>query len=300
MNHWQIFLALTLACNASAQSLSHQGHAIQAIYGDDDRFELHEVRGNRAAVLARSSVALVGQDNIEAAGAYYQLRAKTFGEDKDLCESERFLEQETPAFCSGTLVAPNLVLTAGHCFETAEECEKTKFVFDFALTSATSKPYRIKEENVYSCDTLLYHSKRQKSGKGKSVDFALVQLDRNVAGRRPIKLERTSGVSIGDPVLTVGYPSGLPMKFALNGTVRNRKRVVFESNLDVYGGNSGAAIFNANTLKIEGIVLDGEEDFVKENGCYVSKRCKDTSCDGESALMANIILDKIEEAQLSL
>lgn len=292
-------VACIFTCHALAATKIADGFQSQAIYGEDDRHELFELKGTKVAALARTSVALVADANIERRFDFYQLRAKTFGEDKKLCRGERFIEQETPAFCSGTLIGEDLVLTAGHCFEKMDECLRTKFVFDFALTHEGSEPYRLNPNSVYSCDSLLYHSKIAKAGKGKSVDFAIVKLDRKVVGRYPIRLVRTDGVFPEDPVLTLGYPSGLPLKFALNGTVRDRKRVVFESNLDVYGGNSGAAIFNSNTLKVEGIVLEGEEDFVKEDGCFVSKRCGEHSCDGESALSINVILDKIKEAKVS-
>ena len=59
----------------------------------------------------------------------------------------------------------------------------------------------------------------------------------------------------------------------------------FETNLDVYGGNSGSAVASLNEqgelLYIEGILVRGNPDFVPSGACYVSNVCSDSSgCSG--------------------
>ena len=47
----------------------------------------------------------------------------------------------------------------------------------------------------------------------------------------------------------------------------------FSANLDTYGGNSGSAVFNANTGVVEGILVRGATDYVSDpsqGGCRVS------------------------------
>ena len=80
----------------------------------------------------------------------------------------------------------------------------------------------------------------------------------------------------------IGYPLGLPAKIAGGAVVRdNSARDFFLSNLDTYAGNSGSAVFNANTLTVEGVLVAGEDDFVDTGGCLRSNRCPDMACSGE-------------------
>jgi len=57
------------------------------------------------------------------------------------------------------------------------------------------------------------------------------------------------------------------------------------ANLDTFGGNSGSAVFNAETGEVEGILVRGENDYVwsDENGsrCRVPQQCTNDACRGE-------------------
>ncbi len=55
----------------------------------------------------------------------------------------------------------------------------------------------------------------------------------------------------------------------------NRRREFFVANLDTYGGNSGSPVVDARTYVVEGILVRGEDDFVQNDGCYVSLVCPD-------------------------
>jgi len=51
----------------------------------------------------------------------------------------------------------------------------------------------------------------------------------------------------------------------------------FTANLDVYAGNSGSPVFNRSTGKVEGIVIQGAEDFVynEKEQCMQSQQLSD-------------------------
>lgn len=275
------------------------GYDTQAIYGSDDRYDYFEIRSTPLLALAESSAVLIPKANIRQENGHWVISAKTLEEEKKLCPTERFLSQETPGFCTATLVGPDLLLTAGHCFENEAKCKDTKFVFGFAKFTPEHNTAIAQKENVFSCKELVFFRNPDAKNKSKSVDFALVRLDRE-AQRPVVPLVRTKGLSAGDQVITMGYPTGMPLKFSLNAYVRRKKKFVVETNLDVYGGNSGSPVFEENSLHLEGIVTEGEDDFVPHKGCHVSKHCTDEGCSGEDALTVNTILDELEKAKFQL
>ncbi len=66
-----------------------------------------------------------------------------------------------------------------------------------------------------------------------------------------------------EPLLVIGHPMGIPRKYAGGATVRgNVASGYFLANLDVYGGSSGSAVLNADTLMVEGILYAGPPDFI--------------------------------------
>ena len=82
----------------------------------------------------------------------------------------------------------------------------------------------------------------------------------------------------------IGSPSGLPLKVTIGGAVRKSLHPnFFVGSLDTYQGNSGSAVFNAETGVIEGILVRGENDFVPnaDNFCIESNKCTDDACRGE-------------------
>lgn len=57
----------------------------------------------------------------------------------------------------------------------------------------------------------------------------------------------------------------------------------FSANLDTFQGNSGSAVFNAETGMIEGILVRGEEDFIPNQAemCIEANKCANDKCRGE-------------------
>ena len=264
----------------------------KVVYGSDDRIDLYQTDSRALKSLAESTVALFQAGDVAADGGRAKLSVQNYGERMGLCKEEPFYEQPMGAFCSGSLVAPDVIMTAGHCVPTAEECANIKFVFGFAVTEKDKMPTTVAAGDVYGCKELLG---REQVNDG--ADWALVRLDRKVAGHKPLKLNRGGQIAVNTPVLVIGHPAGLPTKIAGGANVRDSSKPgFFVANLDTYGGNSGSAVFNAETGLVEGILVRGEQDYTYKGSCRVSNVCENGACRGEVVTKIANVADKIPSA----
>ena len=276
-----------LAVPASAQFQN------KVIYGSDTRIDLYQTSDPRLRSLADSTVALFQAAGVSADGGVAKLTTQNYGQMMGLCKEEPFYEQGTGAFCSGSLVAPDVIMTAGHCVPSAEECANIKFVFGFAVKKKGVLPDSVPATDVYGCKELIGRAQ-----VNAGADWALVRLDRKVAGRKPLKLNLTGKIENKTEVLVIGHPSGLPTKIAGGAHVRDAsKDAYFVANLDTYAGNSGSAVFNSTTGLVEGILVRGEQDFVPKGDCQVSNVCPADGCRGEDVTKIASVADKIPAAQ---
>ena len=259
--------------------------AVNVIYGSDGRLDLYQVTDDRLRALADSTVALVKTSDLSTSGTSVSLLGNNFGSEMNLCSTEKYREQDTAAFCSGTLVGPDTILTAGHCIETQSTCDDTAFVFGFAVKSVGVLPKSVPANEVYRCKTII---KTHRNNGG--ADYAVIKLDRVVTGHKPLPVRPTGNVALSDSLVVIGHPVGLPLKVATGGTVRSITQAdYFQANLDTYGGNSGSGVFNAATGLIEGVLVRGEQDFESRGGCMVSKICAEGACRGEDVTKISVI-----------
>lgn len=277
------FIAFLLSLPlAGGPLLAGQGGArVQPVsyYGENDQVDLYQAGILRR--FAESSVALFSDRALTPDGAGgYRLNNISLREKLNLRPGQPFGDQTVGAYCSGVLVGPDLVLTAGHCFEPDERggpCGRVKFAFGYAVTREGENPVSFPAANVYSCREIVAqkvqderHNFTCRNGRcteaeavGNGADYALVRLDRPAAGRHPLAVSRepvAQGVEVG----VIGYPSGLPVKVQEKGaTVRSVSRDgYFVTNLDTFRGSSGSPVFNMRTLKIEGIIVRGGTDYI--------------------------------------
>ena len=235
----------------------------KGIYGNDDRQDYFQAPEARRK-LADSTVAFFKAGSVGADGA---LALENFGDKLQLCKKEPFREQTIGAFCSGTLVAPDLVMTAGHCVKDAYDCANTKMVFGYAIKQQGQNPSRVDPSEVYTCAGIVARE-QQNSG----ADYAILKLDRKVPNHGPLPVNREGGLKEGAPLFVVGYPVGLPVKVAGGASVRRVSFLdYFVANLDTYGGNSGSAVFNEATGLIEGILVRGGTDFEVKSSLFGGK-----------------------------
>src|SRR5579883_756452 len=140
------------------------------IYGKDDRVDLYQVQSPAVRRLADSTVALFYASDVAVKDGKAGLALVSYGDDENLCPEEPFREQLDGAFCSGSLVAPDVIMTAGHCVASQEECANTKFVFGFSITDASAgTPKAVPEGEVYGCRELLGRAQED-----EGADWALV------------------------------------------------------------------------------------------------------------------------------
>ncbi len=263
------------------------------IYGEDGRHDVYEIRDQAILDRAYSTVALVEAKDLSASGGLWNLRGTNFRAQNNLCASEPYGDQNTAAFCSGSLVGPDTVLTAGHCITSASSCRNTRFVFGFVVSQPGLTHQTFENDDVYECSSVVH---TQADGDG--ADFAVVKLSRPVVGRTPLVWRRSGSVNSGDKVYVIGHPVGLPMKITLGGRVRKVNSEYFVANLDTYGGNSGSPVFNEQTGDLEGVLVRGDDDFVSRGGCTVSNRLSENGGRGEDVTRIDQILEYLSEGEI--
>ncbi len=274
---WQLTLLFTVALQVFEAS------ALRAtvIYGDDDRLDYYQVQDLQVKASADATVMLVRSTLLtEQSNGRTLIQTSSYGQDLGLCPIEPYYEQEKAGYCSGFLVAPDTIVTAGHCIRSQSDCDNVRFVFDFKFTSAKDQPRDVSTNLVFRCAKIV-HTVAEPVGE----DFAVIRLDRPVTHVAPLSF-RSSGTPVtGDSLTVIGYSWGLPLKVSGGAQVRKIEATYLQANLDTYAGNSGSAVLNAATGLVEGVLVRGEADYDLAGGCRVSRRCTDTGCRGEDVTL---------------
>lgn len=250
----------------------------KVVYGDDNRMDVYQSPNALYKTLAASTAAMISNSSLSVNGNSVTVNGGTLMGD-GICADERFAKQMTAANCSGFLVAPNLLVTAGHCIQSMTDCESYSWVFDYSNTTSENTAWAIDKKNIYSCVEIISRT----LDDGTDNDYALVRLDR-ATDRTPLKFRKSGKVDTNSGLVVIGHPSGLPTKIADGAFIRsNKNKYYFQANLDTYGGNSGSAVFNAKSGEVEGVLVRGERDYVLDSvqNCYRSKICKMDECRGE-------------------
>ena len=272
-----------------------RGDAI--LYGEDDRKDYFDLENDEAKrKLADATVLLTSKGNlIPREDGKYTLHDDEFRRGSyPPCSEERFGKQHVGGWCSGFMVGPDVIATAGHCGENEFDIQNTAYVFGFkAIDPADSGTTEFNADQVYFGAELLAH---ELSDVG---DFALVRVDRpiNAPGATPLPVRRNGRIQLGERIGVIGYPSGLPVKiaFGVETVVIRDEDPWLISNLDTYGGNSGSAVFNEAGL-VEGILVRGARDYIidYEKECFRSNNMANAD-GGEAITKAKVFADRIPE-----
>jgi V8-like Glu-specific endopeptidase len=258
----------------------------------DNRKDLYEVSNNLHRTLANSTAGMISMSDF-ARGAGPKvldlINTTSLERAQNICASEKFSQQSVAPNCSGFLVAPDTIVTAGHCYKSFDTpknvCKNFAWVFDYSMKSAQDDPTRnIPLSNIYLCKKVFT------AVLTSTMDYAIIKLDRPVVGRAPLKLRTTGKISPNSSLVVIGHPTGLPMKVSAGAKVtRNTEPTTFSTTLDTFHGNSGSAVFNARTGLVEGILIQGKSDYVPSRkddhrSCLVVNKCDENGENCEAGM----------------
>lgn len=274
------FIAITLFL---LSSLSHA--ETKAIYGDDGRIEVEESSNPAHRELAASVAAMIPSYVADFSSEYVSFFDITLKDTSNVCSEERFAHQQTVSTCTGLLVGPKHIATAGHCVRSMIDCEYSRWVFDYKLKSEKdSLVGDIPISQVYACTKIIGTELNDFTKK----DWAIVELDRPVTGRQPLTLV-DSKPKKGAEVFVIGTPSGLPLKVA-TGKVLSKRFNYFRTSLDTFTGNSGSPVFNDQN-EVIGILVRGNEDYYEtENQCHLSSKYQESRGREEVSYIKDILM----------
>ncbi len=278
--------AITMALTPLAQAATPK-----VIYGADNRVLAEESNNDFYQKLAQSTAVQIKNSNLQVIkdGESYSVDPTKLEDGfAKVCADEEFSQMTNAGNCSGFLVGEDLLVTAGHCIPSESACEGAKWAFNYQQNVLSETGNVLDGKDVYSCAKII----NQDLDNFSKNDFALIQLDRKVEGREPLKFRTEGKVETGTELVVIGHPSGLPTIIADGAYVReNDNDFYFVANTDTFGGNSGSAVFNAETGVVEGILVRGEKDYEydAEAGCNRPKKCENDECRGEDITRITVI-----------
>lgn len=233
------------------------------IYGVDNRLDTVESRSPLFQRLASSTAARISWDEISVSGNNAFIEGQNLISAVNACPEIRFAQQPALADCSGVLVAPDVIATAGHCMMSSASCSDYAWVFNYKVRNARQKNVTVRERDVYRCKEIIT------SQMTAINDYALVRLERTVKNAIPVKVS-SSKPKVGTKVVSIGNPTGLPQKIADGARVLSVSRYEFKANLDTFEKASGSPVFNAENGDYLGVLVRGEKDYIK----HPSKNCQ--------------------------
>ncbi|MAZ49036.1 MAG: hypothetical protein CME65_10760 [Halobacteriovoraceae bacterium] len=219
-----------------------------------------------------------------------------------LCRSEKFSRDPSISYaCTGFLIAPDLLITAGHCAVNAGEeishekggyCEAYTWYFDYQ--NSNSLPLSQSQflgDKIFKCEEIIYAINEQEE-LGR--DFALIRLKRKVPDTRHIfQIDNANDLNLSSRVNMLGHPMGTPLKISPNGRILedHSRKTYLKTNLDAFAGNSGSPVLNRSNHAI-GVLVAGKPNF----GTYKTPAgCeKYNRCDGRGANCIEIPEDSQE------
>jgi hypothetical protein len=250
-----------IGTDALVKTLIHKTRQIEenrkrGIWYEDHRMDCFGITDERVKRNIDCVAAIMVEKNLlDEKNGYSTLKVKNYGKSFNLYEGEAFRDQPVTAgkLCTGFLVKKDIIATAGHC-----ACDKTvidlRIVFGYQMLDPYTAVTQVPNENIYKGIKIIHKVLNREVNKS---DWALVQLDRKVERREVVTLSKDE-IASEQPVYVMGYPSGLPLKYAPGAKVRGFEDAFFTADLDTYMGSSGSPVFNADTHEVIGIVVHGD------------------------------------------
>lgn len=269
-------------------SILHFNFSYAAIHGEDERFLVNKKESSLHYKYVRAVAAQLREPLLKENGRL-NIQWKSLQKHVNLCADQRFAQLPTFSRCTGFLVAPDLLVTAGHCVNDEKDCRERQWVFTSEM-NWKSEALFVKESETFRCKKIISRKKNQFSKN----DYALIQIDKTFPSRPHLNFRREGKVGIDAKTIVIGHPTGLPLMVAAVGEIlENKSLFLFKTNHDTFFGNSGSPVINTETGLVEGILTDGELDYYKPEGknCLVNKLCshRGDDCKKENVVRITVI-----------
>lgn len=229
--------------------------SVRGVWRQDDRVDYYDITDEKILRNVRSTVIVCYDSDLRSTGrSQRELRIKHYGDTYNLSACEPFHNQPVTAgfTCTGVLVAPDVIATAAH-FADEKNVKKLLFIFGYIMTDAVSPVTVFAEKDIYRGVGILGWKRDARGPESTGSDWTLVKLDRKVTGQKSATLSKRN-LFYEQPVYTIGYPCGLPLKVAPGIVVQNDRKAYFMAEMDVFNNNSGSPVFDAETHEMVGIV----------------------------------------------
>jgi hypothetical protein len=153
---------------------------------------------------------------------------------------------------NGFLVKEDVIATAGP-FPADANVNDLRFIFGYKMADTSTPVTEFPGDNIYSGRKII---QREDYNINNHAGWVLIQLDREVQGCE-VPLFTSEEIYPDQMIYTMGYPLGLPLKYASGPSVLEKiTETFFDLDLNLYSGYPGAPIFDINTNEIIGMVLE--------------------------------------------
>lgn len=237
-------------------------------------FSAEKDPSSQAALIRRATVAIVQKDKMTDKHIF------SFDETYRLCNASEFAKEKLWSNCSGVLISKNIVLTAGHCILSQTDCSDKNYVFDY-LDNSVIDQIQANPAQAYKCKKVLAWSKPVRDKQ--LVDYALIQLDRDVTDRQPVKLSNKKLTEV-ENIFAFGFPLGMPMKMSA-GFVDAQDALInktsqapfFKAKMSTHPGLSGGGVYDSD-FNLVGLVVRGDANIDREERCQRVRKCEADDC----------------------
>ncbi len=269
---------------------------LDAIYGIDDRIDINDENDPKIKSMKKSIALIVSTDIVSRGLLNSIITASTLEKNANLCQGERFGGNRSVTGCTGFLISEDLLVSAGHCFETAVDCSDKLIIFGVGTDQQHAKGYIISNRDIFQCSEII--DTQFANDNNSFSDYSIIRLSKKT--KRPaLKIRKSGMIKTDDLVFMLGHPMGTPLKKSKQVKIsENESLTFFKAPLDSFSGNSGSPVINARTLLVEGILANGQEDYLLDvtKQCYrnsVYNEDHGLSLQGEGVTRISEILDTL-------
>ena len=168
-------------------------------------------------------------------------------------------------WCTGTLIANDLFLTAGHCFDQtgggwlrpvdnttgvtitpAEIATNMHVNFNFQVDPAGV----LRVEQSFPILSLVEY-------RLGGLDFAIIQLSGSPGATWGVAQVATTDAASGNILCVIGHPAGWPKRIEAGPCLNVAGTTITYDDIDTLGGNSGSGILRASDGRIVGVHTNG-------------------------------------------